>query len=645
MATHYSNSKGKHYKGKENNTLYTKRTTHRFKTKNASNKKDIAQNINNSNVNINTEVIAEPNAVKEEKTSVGQSFMRGAMILSASIIIVKILGMVFKILFSNLCGAVGNGIFNTAYELYNVLFMVATAGFPIALSRLVSENVAKGRYRDIRQIHKISIPFFAITGIIFCIIMILGSGWYADLVHSPNVKLPIIFLAPIILFGCLMSIYRGYFEGMRNMTPTAISEIIEISGKVIVGLSLAYLVTSIGNNEFQAYGTLFGQAISKENFEGVLVSYAVSAAFIGISLGSFAGFLFLSLRYKIKGSNISSTQLASSPKPLPNKTLLKRLALTAIPIGLGSIVMSIASSIDTVFIQTRILDIMHNFPNALQYLYPGIPEKHFAEGADTIQIYLFGCYGYSLTLMMLVTAITQAFGQSAMPSLTAAWTRGNRKQIKSNIETVLKTTLIVTLPSGIGLSVLAKPLLSLIYTVDPVELDIASKVLTVMGISVIFIATSTPICSMLQAVGRVDLPLKLLTVGMIIKILLNYTLVGIPSVNIQGAAVGSLVGYLFIVVVGIYFLCKETKIVPDFMKIFVKPLIASILCGIGAYASYGLISLVFKSRLTVIISILAAVIIYVIALLLIKGLTKDDILMLPKGNKIAKTLEKYHIIR
>lgn len=644
MATHYSNSKGKHFKERNNNVPYSKKTTHRYKTKNASNTENTA-NINNSYVNINEEAYTPEKVIKKDKSSGGQTFMRGAMILSASIIIVKILGMIFRILFSNLCGAVGNGIFNTAYELYNVIFMVATAGFPIALSRLVSENVAKGRYRDIKQIHKISIPFFTVTGLLFCVIMISGSGWYANLVHSPNVQLPVIFLAPIVLFGCLMSIYRGYFEGMRNMTPTAISEIIEISGKVIVGLSLAYLVTSMGNSEYEAYGTLFGQVLPQESFEGVLVSYAVCAAFIGISLGSFAGFVFLLLRYRIKGNNISQSQLASSPVPLSNKKLLKRLALTAIPIGLGSIVMSIASSIDTVFIQTRILDIMHNTPQALQNLYPDIPAKHFIEGADTIQIYLFGCYGYSLTLMMLVTAITQAFGQSAMPSLTAAWTKGNKEQIKSNIETVLKTTLLVTLPSGIGLSVLAKPLLSLIYTVDPVELDIAAKVLTVMGISVIFIATSTPICSMLQAVGRVDMPLKLLIIGMVIKIILNYTLVGIPSINIQGAAVGSLVGYLFIVIVGIYFLCKETKIVPNFMKIFIKPLIASIFCGIGAYASYGLISLVLQSKITTLISIVIAVIIYVIALLLVKGLTKDDILMLPKGHKIAKTLEKYRIIR
>ena len=249
--------------------------------------------------------------------------------------------------------------------------------------------------------------------------------------------------------------------------------------------------------------------------------------------------------------------------------------------------------------------------------------------------------------MMLITAVTQVFGTSALPSITAAWTARNKKRIRRSIETVLRTTTLVTFPAGFGMSVLAWPITNLVYGNgnNSAEVQIASTVLQIMGISVIFIATSTPVCSMLQAVGRVDLPLKLLTIGMVIKIILNYTLVGIPSVNIQGAAVGSLVGYLFVLVMGIYFLCKETKVIPNFVTVFIKPLLATLLCAVTAILSYNLIVLAIPTKIVTILAILLAVVIYVIALFLLRAITKDDMNMLPKGKKIVKTLEKHHLIR
>lgn len=591
-------------------------------------------------------IISEKNASKKH------SFLQGAMILGASMIVVKIMGMVFKILFANMVDGVGNGMFNIAYSLYEPLFMLATAGFPIAISRMVSECIAQRRFKDVKKIHKISIPFFVITGIVCFVAMILIGAVYTQVVGSSESQFAIICLAPTILFGCLMSIYRGYFEGTRNMTPTAVSEIIEASSKMFVGLSLAYFISNTLSAEFEASGTVFGNVMpSVEHASQVIMGYTVASGMIGISLGAFLGFIFLLLRYKLKGDGISKEEIAASPNARPAKSLFKRLALTAVPIGLGSIVMSIASFIDSTLVQRRILDIMNTSPQTLKDIYNFIDPELFLPSAATgelkIQTFLWGCYGYALTLTMLITAITQVFGTSALPSLTTAWTSGDKRLIKKNIETVLRSTTLVTFPAGLGLSVLAHPILSLVFSSPNVvnEVSIASNVLRIMGISAIFIATSTPICSMLQAVGRVDLPLKLLSVGMVIKIVLNYTLVGIPSINIQGAAVGSLVAYLFVTVAGIYFLCKETKVLPDFVPILIKPLIGAVFCAVAAFAGYGLCNLLLPSKISTVLAIIIAVAVYVITLFLIKGVTKEDILMLPKGNKIVKTLEKHHIIR
>lgn len=594
-----------------------------------------------------------------EKGIEQQSFLQGAMILTISIVIVKIIGMLFKVMFANIVDGVGNGIFNSAYELYNVIFTVASAGFPIALSRMVSEYVSKKRYKDVRKLHEISIPFFLITGVVCFLIMVALSGLYAKMIGNDGVRLPVIALSPIVLFGCLMSIYRGYFEGMRYMVPTAVSEIIEVSGKLIVGLSLSYLVNYLGTKEYREHHTLFGTPVESQSvFQQVLASYTVSAAFIGVAFGSFCAFLFLLVKYRITHGGITKSQLGNAPKSQTKKFLFKKLAFTAIPIGLGSFVMSIASTIDSVLVNYRIVSIMKSgHGNVLKGMYSFLLPKHenlFLKnelGEYSIQVFLFGCYGYALTFLMLVTAVTQVFGQSAMPSLTAAWTVKDKKLIKSNINTILKVTLLVTLPAGIGLSLLAKPLLTLLYGVR-VEVDIATYVLQVMGISSIFIATSTPICSMLQAIGRVDMPLKLYTVGMLIKIAINYTLVGIPQINIQGAAVGSLIAYLFVSVAGVYIIAKDTKVIPDFSKILIKPLISALCCGVAAYLVNSVVLRILPEhasslvmRFSVVPSLIVAMIVYFAMLILTKGITAEDLSEMPGGNKLAKLLAKYRLLR
>ena len=584
------------------------------------------------------------------------TFLKGAMILSISMVVVKVIGMIYKIAMARVLGELGNGIFNIAYDIYNPLFMLATAGFPIAISRLVSENVAKKKYRDVRKIHKISIPIFIVAGIVCFVLLIIVSEFYVDIINASEAKLAIYTLAPTIFFGCLVSIYRGYYEGLRNMVPTAISEIIEASSKLLLGLAFAYGIAYVGTNEYNQYGTLFGVVQSSDNnFSSTLTSYTVAGAILGVTLGSFLAFLFLFLRYKIKGDSITKEDILNSPPLTKTNILRKRLIMTAIPVGLGAIVMSISGSIDTMFVQIRIMDIMNTAPNVLKEMYDYIDPKYFLlneNGELQIQKYLYGAFSYSTTLLMLITAVTQVFGTSALPSITQAWTLQNKSRIKSSIETVLKTTTLFTLPAGLGLCALAQPILTLIYynkeTIDGIQ--IATPVLQVMGISVLFIATSTPICSMLQAIGRVDLPLKLLTIGMTIKIILNYTLVGIPEINIKGAAVGSLVGYLFVCIVGIYFLCKETKIVPDFISIIIKPGVSAIACAICAYFAYVLSdnllgNNIISSNISVIISIFVAGIVYLMFLFLVRGINKSDILMLPKGNSIVKALEKVKLIK
>lgn len=578
--------------------------------------------------------------------SQSRSFLKGTLVLGTSMVVVKVIGMIYKILLANIFGGLGNGIFNVTYELYNPLFTLATAGFPIAISRMVSESVASGRYRDVRKIHQVSIPFFVTTGLFCFLLMVVACPIYVSIIDAPDAKISIFCLAPTILFGCLMSIYRGYYEGLQNMYPTAISEIIEASCKLIVGLSLAYITIAYGQNQYENYGKVFGQEFATEaEATNHIISYAVGAAIIGITLGSVFGFIFLLLRHKIKGDGISRRDLYFAPPSSTGKETMRRLFKTALPIGLGAIIMSVAGAVDASLVNVRIKNIMQTVPDKLLGVYGSLIPTEIVSAGST-HLYLYGCYSYALTVMMLITAVTQVFGQSALPSVTRAYTAGDKRMLKNSIESVLRITTMFTFPAGLGICVLSKPILQLLYSSSvSSEIEIASRVLQVMGIAVIFIATSTPLCSMLQAIGRVDLPVKLYGIGMVIKIVLNYILVGIPAINIQGASTGSLVCYAFVCFTAVYYICKETKIIPNLVTIVIKPLLAAIGCAVTAWGVYKLTSLFIPDKLSTIFAVLCGATVYFIVLVICKGIRKRDIIMLPKGNKIVKALEKHHLIR
>lgn len=577
-----------------------------------------------------------------------QSFMQGTVILTASLLLVKILGILFRIFVTGMIGPTGATYFTVAYEIYNPLFALATAGLPIAISRMVSESVANGRYQDVKKIKKVSTPIFLLTGTVGLILMAFGAFIVPRLpfVNVPGAIYSVLALAPTIFFACLMSIYRGYYQGLKNMTPTATSEVIEASCKFFIGYALSYGTIHFGVREYLTNGTFLGKPYAtREMAEAAIMPLASAGAILGISIGAAAGFIYLFLRDKFKGDEISASELANSAEAKDGKVISKILISNALPIGLGAIIMNVAGLIDMTLILHRIQYVMANFPRELLAQYGGRISETVLKSDDGVHGFLMGCYSFTLPLMMLVPAITQAFGIVALPSVTRAWTLKDGARLKKSMETVIRMTMLVTIPAGIGLSVLGPDLLSVVYRNRPNAVAIAAGIIPILGVATVFMAASTPICSMLQAVGRVDLPVKIISVGLLIKIAVNYVLVGMPQINIQGAGIGTLAGYAFILVTSMYMLCRQTKIVPDFMGTIVKPLVASIFCGVSAMISMN----IFREKLPILIavafSIIFAVVIYVLILLILGAFDRSDIKFLPGGKKFIKILEKLHFIR
>ena len=578
-----------------------------------------------------------------------QNFLQGALILSAAAIIVKVIGAVYKIPLMNIIGGEGFGYYNTAYTIFTPLYTIATAGIPVAVARMVSECVTLGRYRDVRRIFQISMTCFLVTGTAGSLIMLFGSKFLASTVcNNPGATLAVIMLSPAVFFLCMTSAYRGYYQGLRNMYPTAISQIIEAVVKVLVGLSLTLVVMNWGIAEYNKNGSFYGidLGISSEGLSAAsaVAPIAAAAAIGGVMISTMVGMLYMMLHYRLRGDGITQAELYDAPEAQPRSALLNTLITISIPVCLATLSTNITNLIDLVSLMSRMEYAIRLDHLTVLGMYEGLLPAEL--GLDGLPNYLYGVYsGRPVTLFNLVPAIATTFGTAALPSVAAAWTSHNRHRIKASIDTVLRLTTIVAIPAGFGLSVLAKEILTLLYPMRLTEVEIAAPLLKVMGITVVFVCTCASCHSILQGIGKERLPLFFMLAGAGVKLAVNYIFVAIPSLNIQAAPYGSLICYILIMIMDIAAINRSARIRVNLYAVFIKPLFAGALCAAGAKFAYVFGNIFLSDNLSTVFAIGIAVIIYGVTMLLIKGITKKDFLMIPKGEKIAKILEKIHLIR
>ncbi|HAG57168.1 MAG TPA: polysaccharide biosynthesis protein [Ruminococcaceae bacterium] len=572
-----------------------------------------------------------------------QNFLHGALILMSATVIVKIIGYFFKVPLKGIIGVSGFGYFNAAYGLFNTLYALSVAGMPVAVARMVAQNMQQGRFRDVRKIKRLSTIAFLCAGLLGSLLMLAGAGPYVRLAQNPNAFLSVFVMSPAIFFVCASSSYRGYYEGLRNMYPTAWSQVLEALVKLVCGLLFACAAIRMGMEEYEGSGTVFGALVSTpEQARLAVLPYGAAGAILGIVVSTAAGSLFLWAYNRRRGDGISAQMLEQAVPAATGKEILKQLWTIAVPICLGALALNITTLIDVSSLTNRLSTALANGEEALLSMYDGILPADMPR--EEIPNYLFGAYNMSVTLFNLIPALTTTFGVSALPSVTAAWTSQNRRMLQKNIESVWRVTSMIAFPAGFGICALAEPILTLVYQADPASIPIAAPILRVLGIAAIFVALSSPTNSMLQAIGRVKVPVRLMLIGGFLKLAVNFSLVPIPSVNIQGAPFGTLLCYMTIICISVPTLCRAAGVRLRFGKVFLKPLFAGALCGITAWAGYGLLSRVAGNTISTSFSILAAGIVYVVVLFLTHGVEKYDILMLPKGEKIAKLLEKYGLI-
>lgn len=553
-----------------------------------------------------------------------QSFEYGAIILLCSTMLVKIIGAIFKIPLSSLIGDLGFGYFSSAYDLFTPIYSLAMAGLPIAISRVVAEQMAKSRYNDVKKSLKVTSRIFIVTGLTAAIIMLLLIKPFVSLTDATGKTVYSIYaIVPALLFCCIMSTYRGYFEGLRNMYPTAISDVIEALGKLILGLGFAYIVLKLTSN----------------------VAFAAAGAMLGITVGGAVAATFLYLRYKIKGDSITKQELADAPTAETGKTIAKTLIVIAIPIVLTSLANNVTSLVDVTMVKWQLNRLMNSSSDIIRNMYDASIRDYnlFSTEALTnaeIPTFLYGIRGKAFTLYNLIPTITSVLGVSALPVLASAWTKKDKVLIKRNIESPIKFTALISMPAGMGFLFLGNEIMDLVYSTTASH-EIGGTMLRIYGLAAMFAGLAIPMTSMLQSIGKEKISLRNVAIGAVLKVIVNFIFVGVPNINIQGAAIGTFVSYLFIFIANLLSLIKYTGVKPNLWKTVLKPFIAALCCGVSTV----IINLSSFGKMGTVIEIGIAAIVYLAVLIIFNTFEPDDVLSLPKGEKILKLFIKLKIIR
>ncbi len=527
-----------------------------------------------------------------------QSFLGGAAVLAGAAAVVKLIGAAYKIPLNNILGEVGKTYFNTAYYIYNVLLTISTAGLPLAISRLTSQAHAQGRENQKRKLFRVALRLFFVLGVAGSVFMFTQAQGLARFMNNPMARLPIMALSPAVFCVCLLACMRGYTQGQGNMTPTAASQILEAMCKVGLGLPCAWYLIRLGLG----------------------LDAGAAGAILGVTVGTVLSMCFL-IQYLLRRRDRSP----SADVPDSGTEILKQILLIGIPITLSNSAMSIISVIDT-------KNVMGRLQNGL-----GLGEVEAAA--------LNGQYGFAMDMVNMVVAFAYPVTMSLLPAASAALARKDTAEVNRIVSSAFRVITILSLPAGVGLSVLSTPIMRLILPAQPEAALAAGPHLRVLGFACILIFLMILTNAILQTYGKEIIPIFTVIAGGVTKITLNYILVGIPEINIHGAPISTLCCYSVIVVLNLIFVWKCAR--PPYLRLFAKPILASALMGGAAWAVYGLAARVLsgggsvgfgQNALATLVGIGAGVVVYGVLIVALGILRAEDLRAVPHGRTLIQIL-------
>lgn len=525
-----------------------------------------------------------------------KSFFKGAVILGIAGIIVKVFGAFFRIPLANIIGDTGMGYYQTAYPVYVLLLTLSTAGIPTAIARLVSERTTEGNHKEAYRIFTVSFRLLLAMGIVTSLLLFLGAPYIVQYMKGePEAIYSMRSIAPALLFVPIMAAFRGYFQGQQDMTPTASSQVIEQAFRVVFGLSMAVILLPAG------------------------LKFAAAGASAGAAAGGFFGLIGIFAIYMRRRSVIREN-CRNSPdgESEAAKSILWKIVVIAVPVTIGAAIMPIMTNIDLAIVVRRLVQSGYSSAEA-NSLYGQLS-------------------GFATPLINLPQVLTQAIAMSLVPAVASAFSAKDQEFLRYNTAFGIRTAMIIGMPCSVGLMVLSKPIMLLLYPAQQASAVNAAESLFILAFGAIFLSLVQTLTGILQGVKRQLIPVINLAIGAGIKVIITYVLTGIPSVNVKGAAAGTAAAYITAALLNYRAVRKYTGSRPNFSLTFGRPMLSAAIMGAIVWAIYSGLSLLTGNTVATMVSVFCGVVVYGFCILRFKGITPDEIKILPKGAKIVAML-------
>ncbi len=548
-----------------------------------------------------------------------QSFLHGTALLAAATAIVKVIGALYKIPLKMIIGDEGFSYFNTAYEIYSLLLLISTAGLPVAMSRMISQASALGHSNQVRKVYTTSRNLFLAMGIVGTLLMTLLCKQLARFQGQPDAWYAIACLGPCVLLICMMSTYRGFFQGQGNMIPTSVSQVLEALVKLVVGIGLALAVISLSGS----------------------IPKAAGGAILGVTVSCVASVLYLLGCFR---KDYRQLPESSEPALSQGKTARQLLAI-AVPITIGAAGLQLLTVLETGIYMDNLLELLHSGrynTKVVQALreqvlanYPGISLENLQ---NKIAANLKGIYNMTQTVYNLPVAFVAPITISIIPAITSHLTLQNNQGAKTTAESAARITGLICMPCAVGLIVLAAPVMSLLGGYSGQPLTLAAQLMRIMGVCIIFNSVVLLTNAIMQAHGHANLPVVNMFIGGILKLIAVFVLTANPHIAILGTPIGSFLCYVSITVLNLMTMRKYIPHCPAIVKNLGRSALAAGIMGAVVYGVYRILPT--NSRLLLCaVPVMAGVAVYAFAAIKLKAITREDCLLLPKGDQLAKILK------
>lgn len=555
-----------------------------------------------------------------------QNFLQGAAWLAMATIVVKIIGAIFKFPLQFIIGDEGYSYFTTAYDIYSLLMTVATAGLPLALSRMTSAANALGQGRQVRRIFKTGRAIYLSLGFAGMMLMLLFAKPFSVSQGQPDAWIAVACLAPSAFLISYMSAFRGFFQGQGNMRPTSQSQMLESVIKLVVGLAFAYVLKELTGS----------------------LAYAAAGGIIGVTVSCLVSMLFLRSKF-----TPSWKALGDNPEGVTGyKTILKDLLVIAIPITIGSAGLQLLNlaevglymgnlaniagnpAIDLDLVAEIKTELLQNPIN--QALSPALLNSKIASNMK-------GIYNFMYTFFNMPVAFIGPITISVLPAITEQLTLKKYDMVRETEESAARVTGLLALPCGVGMTLLARPIASLLGYTDA-RLEFAATVLTILGVCIFFYAAVTFTNSILQSHNYAYIPVINTVVCGVVRLGLVYYLTSNPYIHAIGIPIGGMFSFVSILLLNLFAIYRLAPQKPRLLRNLLRPVLPSAIMGVAVFAARMVLENFLQGggRLHAVIlcgiCVLIGVVVYAVAIVLLKTIKKEDCLLLPKGEKIAKLL-------